>query len=103
MASDPIIRVQIRIDGGSLLIADGTESWGFDIDTTLLSNGRHTVEARSFDGTQYSDPAVVAFDVKNGDAAAPASEPPYMLIAGVVAIVAAVAVGAWRLRMRKGP
>jgi hypothetical protein len=100
MASYPIIKVQLRIDGGSLLIANGTDSWYFDIDTSLLSNGPHTVEAKSFDGTRYSDPASVTFSVQNGKAAAPGGEPPYLLIIAIVVIVAAVVVAAWRLTGR---
>jgi hypothetical protein len=102
MATDPIIRVQLRIDGGSLLIANGTTSWYFDMDTRLLSNGPHTVEAKSFDGTQYSDPAGVTFTVRNTASPAPESEPPYYLVVFVVIIVAGVAVAGWRMMATGG-
>jgi hypothetical protein len=103
MATDPIIRVQLRIDGGSLLIANGTTSWYFDLDTTLLSNGPHTIEAKSFDGTQYSDPASVSFTVRNTKSEAPKGEPPYYLAAIAIILVSGVAVAAWRMKaMGKG-
>lgn len=104
MAADPIIKVQLRIDGGSLLIANGTDSWFFDMDTTMLSNGPHSIDAKSFDGTQYSDPAGVTFIVQNSP-----PEPPdgdgrsYYIIAGVVIIVVAVAVAAWRMMAGRKP
>ncbi|MBM4249731.1 MAG: hypothetical protein FJ149_09950 [Euryarchaeota archaeon] len=100
-SSDPIIRVQLRIDGGGLLIANGTESWHFDVDTALLQNGPHTVEARSFDGTQYSEPAIVTFEVKNGRPPGPPGTPTYVLVALTVSLVAAMAALAWRLAARK--
>ena len=63
MASDPIIRVQLRIDDGSVLIANGTESWYFDLDTTRMPNGPHSIEAKSFDGSRYSESVTVSFKV----------------------------------------
>lgn len=101
MAADPIIKVQLRIDGGSLLIANGTDSWFFDMDTTMLSNGPHSIDAKSFDGSQYSDPASVTFIVQNGKPVAPETEPPYLLIVAVAIIVVAVGVAAWRLMRGK--
>ena len=97
MATDPIIKVQLRIDGGSLLIANGTDSWYFDLDTTRLSNGPHSIEAKSFDGTSYSDPAGVTFTVKNSKAPAPADQPFPFIAVLILIIVAGVAVAAWRM------
>jgi len=104
MAADPIIKVQLRIDGGSLLIANGTDSWFFDLDTTMLPNGPHSIEAKSFDGSQYSDPASVTFIVKNNPPEPPdGHEWSYSIIAGIVIIIVAVGVAAWRLMAGKKP
>lgn len=101
-ASDPVIRVQLRIDGGSVLIANGTDSWHFDLDTTRLSNGRHTIEAKSFDGSQYSESATVSFLVNNSKAPEPDGTRLLYRVAGicVILVVVAVAVAIWRLRGR---
>ncbi|MCK5291781.1 MAG: right-handed parallel beta-helix repeat-containing protein [Thermoplasmata archaeon] len=56
-ASDPdgtIEYVEIRIDNGGWTRALGTTSWSYDLDTTVFSDGGHTIYARSFDGTEYS-------------------------------------------------
>jgi parallel beta-helix repeat protein len=56
-ASDPdgtIEYVEIRIGNGGWTKALGTTSWSYDLDTTIFSDGGHTIYARSFDGTDYS-------------------------------------------------
>jgi len=103
MASDPIIRVQLRIDDGSVLIANGTDSWHFDLDTTRMANGPHAIEAKSFDGSQYSESVTVSFSVNNKKTATPESDFPWYLVIAVIIIVAAVAIAGWRLTRRASP
>ena len=103
MASDPIIRVQLRIDDGSVLIANGTDSWYFDLDTTRMANGPHAIEAKSFDGSQYSESVTVSFSVDNKPAPTPKSEFPWYLVIGVIIVVLAVAAAGWRLTRRASP
>ena len=103
MASDPIIRVQLRIDDGSVLIANGTDSWYFDLDTTRMANGPHSIEAKSFDGSQYSESVTVSFTVDNKPAPTPKSEFPWYLVIGVIIVVLAVAAAGWRLTRRASP
>jgi parallel beta-helix repeat protein len=67
-ASDPdgsVVNVQGRIDGGSWIQAEGLSSWSIIWDSTTVSNGEHTIYARSFDGTQYSTVASVTITVEN--------------------------------------
>jgi hypothetical protein len=47
--------VEIRVDGGDWLSAKGTESWRYELDTGNLSHGIHDLEARCWDGRQWSD------------------------------------------------
>ncbi len=56
-------KVQVRIDGGDWIDVDGGESWMYDLDTTGLAHGTHTLEVRVWDGYQWSDPVSVEFDV----------------------------------------
>jgi hypothetical protein len=50
-----ITRVEVRVDEGPWQTASGTDNWTLEIDLAGLANGRHTVEAKAFDGTLWSD------------------------------------------------
>ena len=63
--TNPVIRVQIRIDGGNWLNATGIENWTYSLNTSLLKIGQHTIEARAFDNLFVSDTASVNFSVSN--------------------------------------
>lgn len=58
-------RVEVRIDDGSWIVATGTESWSFDWSTTGVSNGNHTIHARSYDGENHSYEVSVSVVVDN--------------------------------------
>jgi len=60
-----VILVEIRIDGGQWVTADGQSSWSHTLDTTKLSYGTHTYEVRSYDGTHHSTSTRVLFKVDN--------------------------------------
>ena len=47
--------VEIKIDDSSWDVTDGTYNWSFTIDTKDLENGYHSIHARAWDGTDYSD------------------------------------------------
>ncbi len=57
--------VQISIDGGSRSSVVGTTSWSFDLDTTSLSNGPHTLTAWASDTAGNSSSAPVSITVNN--------------------------------------
>jgi len=59
--------VEVKIDDGNWQQATGTSSWSYSWDTTLYSNGEHTIYARAFDGTDYSNIASVNVTVNNGN------------------------------------
>jgi len=57
--------VEIRIDSGTWIQADGTTSWSYLLNTTLLSDGNHTLYARSSDGENYSVETNITVAVDN--------------------------------------
>ncbi len=46
--------VEIKIDDGVWQTAAGTESWSYEWNISSVSQGRHIVSARSYDGSDYS-------------------------------------------------
>ena len=58
-------KVEIKIDAGSWSNATGTTSWSHRWDTTTVSNGEHTIYARSFDGANYSTMQSITVNVSN--------------------------------------
>ncbi|MDI6916392.1 MAG: CARDB domain-containing protein [Thermoplasmatales archaeon] len=58
-------KVEVKIDDDSWQTADGNNNWIFIWNTTLVSDGMHTVYARSFDGFDYSETKSVQVNVLN--------------------------------------
>ena len=50
-----IVKVQLRVDSGDWLDTAGNSSWTYTLDTTKFKDGKHTIQARAFDGMDYSD------------------------------------------------
>ncbi len=74
--------VEVRIDNGTWVLAEGQSSWSFQLDPSKLENGRHIMEVRSFDGTKYSETVPRVFYVEDrspGGTVEP--EPPYLILA----------------------
>jgi N-acetylneuraminic acid mutarotase len=63
--SADIVRVEVRIDGGGWMVANGALLWVLDLDTAKLGNGNHTIDARATDGELHSEPATVRIIVTN--------------------------------------
>jgi hypothetical protein len=63
--SSPITLIQVRIDGADWVNAIGFKNWRAIVDMGKLSNGKHTIKARAFDGNLYSDTVSVGFNVYN--------------------------------------
>jgi thiol-disulfide isomerase/thioredoxin len=94
-ASQDASTVEVRIDGKTYATADGTTSWQFDIDSTKLSGGTHTLSVRSFSSSLiYSDVVEMDFEVK--------SDSMLLIIVAIVIVVAVlVAILAVLLKKRK--
>ena len=68
--------VEVRIDGGSWQTASGTTSWSMSWDTTGVSDGSHTIDARSQDNNNaYSTEDSVTVNVNNGGTNQPPNKP----------------------------
>jgi hypothetical protein len=57
--------VHISIDGGDWIPVSEETTWSYELDTTTLAHGDHYVEARAWDGYEYSDTAYADFSVDN--------------------------------------
>jgi hypothetical protein len=67
-ASSPqglIENVQIKIDSNSWFSVNGTNKWDFQLNSSFLSNGNHSIYARSFDGLFFSDIEEINISFKN--------------------------------------
>ena len=62
---EPIKKVEIRIDSGLWIQADGVSPWRYVWDTTEVDDGYHVIYARSYDGRYYSTPVSVKISVVN--------------------------------------
>jgi hypothetical protein len=74
-----VTKVEVRIDGGAWMEADGTSSWTYEVDTSKMEEGNHTVEVRSYDGEKYSDVTTVTFEVDHDKAPEKDDEPGFGL------------------------
>jgi parallel beta-helix repeat protein len=64
---EPIKIVEIRIDKGEWIQADGLDPWRYEWDTTEVDDGVHIIYARSYDGYHYSATAAIKVSVDNAD------------------------------------
>ncbi len=60
-----IKNVQIKIDSDKWKIVNGTYNWTFDINTETLSDGNHTISARCYDGSRFSETEIINVTVQN--------------------------------------
>ncbi len=61
-------RVEARVSPGEWEVAEGTTAWSWEWNTTQDLNGRYRVEARAWDGFNYSSLATVEVEVTNDGA-----------------------------------
>lgn len=95
-ASDPdgiVQKVEIKIDNGAWFEAIGSTSWTFEWNTTNVSNGEHTIYARSYDGENYSAEVNVTVTVDNpGPPTDDGSQDDWLWLALILIIVIVVIV-----------
>ncbi len=82
-----VTRVEVRIDEGAWKYAAGTENWTYELDAAGLSKGTHTVQARAYDGAQYSDAVSIEFVIDR-----PAGDGGDSLLLPAIIIIAVIAV-----------
>jgi hypothetical protein len=90
-ANRTILSIEVQIDDEHWLIANGTYDWSRAIDSWGLSNGKHVVRARAFDGTKYSAEASKEFSVRNPETT-PHREEPLSGTAAWIALIVCAAV-----------
>jgi hypothetical protein len=88
--SSPINLVFVRIDGSGWKPATGLESWTFPVNASSLTEGRHTIEARSFDGTLYSETANVTINIQKPVASVTVEPFPFYIIGVIIAVVVGI-------------
>jgi hypothetical protein len=94
-----VLSVEVRIDGGVWLNATGAYAWQFSLDTTKLKNGKHLLEARAFDGKDYSDLAAVNFTVDNQKAQGKGFIPGFTGGVVLLAVIPGAVLLFWRKRL----
>jgi hypothetical protein len=90
--SSPITIVQVRVDNGAWQTAVGLGNWSLSVDFAKSARGRHRIEARSFDGSLYSDTASVQVDVQNPEPGVTMQETPWPLAALFILVAAGAGV-----------
>ncbi len=69
-AKDPdgtVELVELAIDGGAWLEVSGTDPWSYEIDTSTLEDGEHTLTVRAFDGEIYSEEETTTIEFRNSE------------------------------------
>lgn len=62
---EDIDMVQIKLGDNNWETATGTNSWDFEIDTTLFDNGNYVIQARAYDGKDYSKIETIELEFRN--------------------------------------
>jgi hypothetical protein len=95
--------VLVRIDGGNWQTATGLENWSLKIGTGGLTIGEHTIEARAFDGSLYSDTASVKVTVVNPEPSVTSGGDPWCLPAIIITVVAGLGILLLLRKKKRGP
>ncbi len=85
-----VLEVEIRIDDGDWIDVTGTTSWSYDWDTPNLPKGQHSVWARSYDGTNYSNEVNVTINVDSTPSDEPGGDVFWILVALILVITAVI-------------
>ncbi len=62
---ETVEKVEIRIGDKAWMTVTGTMEWEYEWDTTGLDNGDYDIEARAFDGEEYSESDEITVEVNN--------------------------------------
>ena len=60
-----IQKVEIKIGDGDWKVVNGTTSWSYTWDSTSVDNGNYTIQARAYDGQEYSNIYSITVKVNN--------------------------------------
>ena len=101
--SRPPTLIQVRIDGANWVNAVGLKNWTVAVDMSKMSNGKHKIEARSFDGNLYSDTASIGFNVYNPEPLVTVEGAVWWIAIIIVIVAISVIFVAMHQSQRKGP
>ncbi|MEM2899405.1 MAG: Ig-like domain-containing protein, partial [Thermoplasmata archaeon] len=85
-----IQKVEYKVDSLNWQNAEGKESWRFFVNTRMLNNGKHVLQIRAFDGTDYSTESKIEFYVMNKVSSTDSNEKALFYSRLVVAILVGV-------------
>ena len=86
-----IQKVEIKIGDGDWKVVNGTTSWSYTWDSTSVDNGNYTIQARAYDGQEYSNIYSITVKVNNekgGGGGIPGFEMLALLAAMAVVVLA---------------
>ena len=89
-------KIEVRVDNGTWMQAQGTTDWTYIVPTGDLKAGTHDLEVRSYDGTHYSTVAKTTFVYEKTAKKSPGFGP----LVALLAMLAAVPVTRWYMDKR---
>jgi len=95
-----IQKVEIKIGDGDWKVVNGTTSWSYAWDSTSVDNGNYTIQARAYDGQEYSLIDSIAVNVKNVEGDNAGNTLIYIVI--VIVLIIVMLVLAYLVIKRKG-
>jgi hypothetical protein len=97
-----VVSVEVRLDGGQWRPVAFNSTWSMSLDTRGLRTGDHIVEARAYDGLEYSTMAGAMLEVDNsGDIRTGGAGPGALALVAAAAACALAAAGAAALVWRR--
>ena len=63
--AEDVLETEVRFLSGNWMKAQGSDTWSFEWDTTDVANGDYTIQARAFDGKDYSGIQEITVTVEN--------------------------------------
>ena len=92
--------VEVSLDSGPWMKANGTSNWSLRINISGLTNGSHSISNRAFNGIKYSGDQSIQFIVfhpdnndtpngtnENGNNTDPGSDILYLVIIGIIIVI----------------
>ncbi|MEA2053890.1 MAG: carboxypeptidase regulatory-like domain-containing protein [Candidatus Thermoplasmatota archaeon] len=81
------IQVEIKIGDENWTIVNGETTWNYTWDTTNVTNGDYVIQARAFDGTEYSSVTSITVKVRNEEEGKANNTWIYVLVIVILVIV----------------
>lgn len=66
-----VAKVEVSVDGGAYVLAQGTTAWSASVDTTAYASGSHTISARATDSSGNTGVTNVSVSFSNADTTPP--------------------------------